>query len=250
MKKLIIFITLLLIGCSSVEKEPTKVYKTTEKDKVNFELHLKTDHSMMDAYDPFEQMNRRIYYFNYELDKWVGLPVSNSYKFFLPQTVRTGVKNFFSNLYEPISAVNGILVLDYKVVLTGVGRFLVNTTVGIVGLFDVASVIHLREKKRTLDETFATYGIGPGPYLILPFLGPSNLRNLTSRVTTFVLRAPLDPINVFTGELWEDIAIFGVKAVDMRSRIPFHAYSLGTPFEYEYIRMLYLRSSELKVEKK
>jgi len=261
MKKIIIFITLFLIGCSNTKVESstgeqtrlvqeTKVNKETNiEEKVDFELHLKAEHTMMDAYDPLEPLNRRIYYFNYELDKWIGLPVSNSYKFFFPETARTGVKNFFTNLYEPVSAVNGILILDYKVFLTSVGRFLVNSTAGVAGLFDVATMIHLNEKKMTLDDTFAIYGMGPGPYLILPFLGPSNLRNLTARLTTFVLRAPLDPINVFTGELWEDMAVLTLHAVDTRSRIPFEAYSMGTPFEYEYVRMLYLKAAELKVKK-
>jgi phospholipid-binding lipoprotein MlaA len=252
MKKIIILITVFLMGCSNVDTESSKKKDHSEVshvESVNFKLHLKAEHTMMDVYDPLEPLNRRIYYFNYEFDKWVGLPVSNSYKFFFPETARTGVKNFFANLYEPISAINGIFILDYKIFSVSIGRFLVNSTIGIAGLFDVATKIHLEEKKRTLDDTFAVYGIGTGPYLILPFLGPSNLRNVTAELITFVLREPLDPINVFTGELWEDIALLSIHAVDTRSRIPFEAYSMGTPFEYEYVRMLYLKAVKLKVKK-
>lgn len=249
MKKIFILITLILMGCSNVPTKEKVSSNKTEKIVVtkDSKLHLnyKTSH-LMDAYDPFESMNRRIYYFNYQFDNWVALPVSNSYKFFLPQTARTGVGNFFSNLYEPISAINGVLILDYKAVFTGLSRFFINTTIGIGGLFDVAKLMNIHRSEITLNDTLAVYGVKDGPYLILPFLGPSDLRNASSLLTTFVLRVPLDPISIYTGTLWEDIAIKGLDAVDIRSEIDFRYYSLGTPFEYEYVRLLYLRSMEIR----
>lgn len=250
MKKIFILITIIFIGCSNVEKNEV-TQKIDQKIVVenNFNLHLKDGESdIMDTYDPFESLNRRVYYFNYQFDNWVWLPVSNSYNFFLPQTIRTGVNNFFSNLYEPISTINGVLILDYKTVFTGIGRFFINTTIGVVGLFDVATLVDIPEHKVTLNDTLAIYGIKDGPYLILPFLGPSDLRNAGSLLTTFVLRAPLDPINVYGGSdsLWKDLTIKGVEAVDIRSEVDFQYYSLGTPFEYEYVRLLYLRSMEIR----
>ena len=251
MKKIFIFLTLIFIGCSNIEEKKELVHNTGGKRVVKneFRLHLNDGVShIMDAYDPFEPMNRRIYYFNYQFDYWVGLPVSNSYRFFLPQTIRTGVDNFFSNLYEPISAINGILILDFKILFTGIGRFFINTTAGIGGLFDVATIIKVPKLKTTLNDTLSVYGVKDGPYLILPFLGPSDLRNAGSMLTTFVLRVPLDPISVYTGALWEDVAIKSVEAVDIRSRISFQYYSLGTPFEYEYVRLLYLKSARIREE--
>jgi len=251
MKKIIILMTLVFIGCSNVKEknslEKIEKINTTQ----NFKLHLNNGKSnLMDAYDPFEPLNRRIYYFNYQFDNWVALPLSNSYKFFLPQTIRTGVGNFFSNLYEPISAINGILILDYKTIFAGVSRFLINTTIGIVGLFDVATYINIPEHKVTLNDTFSLYGIKDGPYLVLPFLGPSDLRNASSLLTTFILRVPLDPINIYSdsGYLLKDYAIKGLEVIDTRSEIDFRYYSLGTPFEYEYVRLLYLKS--IKIRKK
>lgn len=251
MKKIFILITLIFMGCSNIKVEEDVSYnrggkiEVTEKPK----LHLNDGESnIMDAYDPFEPLNRRIYYFNYQFDNWVALPVSNSYKFFLPQTIRTGVGNFFSNLYEPISAINGVLILDSKTIFTGIGRFFINTTVGVAGLFDVATLVKIPEHKVSLNDTLALYGVKDGPYLILPFLGPSDLRNASSLLTTFVLRAPLDPLNVYGGSdnLWKDLAVKGLEAVDVRSEVDFRYYSLGTPFEYEYVRLLYLRSMEIR----
>lgn len=239
------------MGCSNVKVEEDISYNRGGKIELpeKPKLHLNDGESnIMDAYDPFEPLNRRIYYFNYQFDNWVALPVSNSYKFFLPQTVRTGVGNFFSNLYEPISTINGVLILDYKTVFTGIGRFFINTTVGVVGLFDVATLIKIPEQKVTLNDTLAMYGVKDGPYLILPFLGPSDLRNASSLLTTFLLRAPLDPTNVYGGSdtLWKDLTIKGLEAVDVRSEVDFRYYGLGTPFEYEYVRLLYLRSMEAR----
>lgn len=252
MKKVFILITLIFMGCSNVkiaEKIPNNNNLETITTTEDFNLHLNGGNSdIMDAYDPFEPLNRRIYYFNYHFDYWVGLPASKSYKFFLPQTIRTGVGNFFNNLYEPISAINGVLILDYKTVFTGIGRFFINTTIGVVGLFDVATLVKIPEHKVTLNDTLALYGIKDGPYLILPFLGPSDLRNAGSLLTTFILRAPLDPINVYGGSdtLWKDLTVKGLEAVDVRSEVDFQYYSLGTPFEYEYVRLLYLRSMEIR----
>jgi phospholipid-binding lipoprotein MlaA len=251
MKKILILITLVFIGCSNVKVQEKSSIDKIEKINTtkNFKLHLNNGRSnIMDAYDPFEPMNRRIYYFNYQFDNWVALPVSNSYKFFLPQTIRTGVGNFFNNLYEPISAVNGILILDYKTTFTGIGRFFINTTVGIIGLFDVATHINIPGHKVTLNDTLSLYGIKDGPYLVLPFFGPSDLRNAGSLLTTFILRAPLDPINIYSdsGSLWQDYTIKGIEVVDTRSKVDFRYYSLGTPFEYEYVRLLYLKSMKLR----
>ncbi|MCS5423223.1 VacJ family lipoprotein, partial [Psychrilyobacter sp. S5] len=146
MKKIFILITLLFIGCSSVEVKEKVSSHEAEKIVVakDFKLHLKDGESdIMDTYDPLEPLNRRIYYFNYQFDNWVWLPISNSYNFFLPQTIRTGINNFFSNLYEPISAINGVLLLDSKTVFTGISRFIINTTIGVAGLFDVATLINI-----------------------------------------------------------------------------------------------------------
>ncbi|NDI78588.1 MULTISPECIES: MlaA family lipoprotein [Psychrilyobacter] len=243
MKKIFILITLLFIGCSSVEVKEKVSSHEAEKIVVakDFKLHLKDGESdIMDTYDPLEPLNRRIYYFNYQFDNWVWLPISNSYNFFLPQTIRTGINNFFSNLYEPISAINGVLLLDSKTVFTGISRFIINTTIGVAGLFDVATLINIPKRELTLNDTLAVYGVKDGPYLILPFLGPSDLRNAGSRLTTFAL----NPIH--SGSLETDLVIKGVEGVDTRSRTDFRYYSLGTPFEYEVVRLLYLKSMEIR----
>ena len=143
------------------------------------------------------------------------------------------------------------MILDSKTVFTGIGRFFINTTVGVAGLFDVASLIKIPEHKVTLNDTLAMYGVEDGPYLILPFLGPSDLRNAGSLLTTSILKVPLDPIKFYGGSesLWEYLSLTGLEAVDTRSGVGFRYFSLGTPFEYEYVRLLNLRSMELRKRK-
>ncbi|OQY42352.1 MAG: hypothetical protein B6227_02415 [Fusobacteriia bacterium 4572_74] len=129
---------------------------------------------------------------------------------------------------------------------TGIERFFINTTLGVAGLFDVATLVKIPEHKITLNDTLMMYGVKDGPYLIIPFLGPSDLRNAGAFLTTFILRAPLDPINIYSGTLEKDLTFAGLKTIDMRSKVDFRYYSLGTPFEYEYVRLLYLRFMEIR----
>ena len=248
MKKIIILITLIFMGCTNVQTQEKFSHKNIQQTDINEDFKLHSNNQkvhIIDAYDPFEPLNRRIYYFNYQFDNWVALPVSNSYKFFLPQTIRTGVGNFFNNLHEPISVLNGILILDYKTTLTGISRFVINSTLGVAGLFDVATLVNIPKHKVTLNDSMANYGVNRGPYLILPFLGPSDLRSATSLVITSVF---LDPVSLYgdPSTLWDNYSSIGVEAIDLRSKVDFQYYSLGTPFEYEYIRLLYLKSMEIR----
>lgn len=133
--------------------------------------------------DPFEPINRVFWDFNFEiLDRFLVKPATKAYITVTPQFIRSGLLNASENLSEPASAVNNLLQGKPVDSLTSVGRFLLNSTVGIVGLFDVASEMGLEVKEEDFGEVLGVWGVGTGPYLMLPALGPSDFRSFTGRV--------------------------------------------------------------------
>jgi phospholipid-binding lipoprotein MlaA len=127
--------------------------------------------------DPWETFNRKIFSFNEGLDQAVIRPVAVTYKTYTPELVQTGVSNFFGNLRDLWSAVNSALQAKPGDALENTGRFLVNTTVGIYGVFDVATHLGLQRHSEDLGQTLGRWGVGTGPYLVLPFFGPSSVRD-------------------------------------------------------------------------
>lgn len=138
---------------------------------------LGAPHALADeAADPWEGMNRKVQAFNDTADRFVLKPVAKGYRAVTPKPVRRGVGNFFTNLLTPVVALNQLLQGKPKEGGTDVMRFLVNTTLGVGGLFDVSSKVGLAAHEEDFDQTFARWGVGSGPYLVLPFLGPSTVR--------------------------------------------------------------------------
>jgi len=130
--------------------------------------------------DPLEAANRKVFAFNEGLDKVVLKPVATAYKAVVPAPARTGVGNFFSNLTEPWSAANLMLQGRPKDGLSDLGRFVTNTTVGGLGFVDMASDWGMPRHGEDFGRTLGTWGAGTGAYLVLPILGPSNVRDLAA----------------------------------------------------------------------
>ena len=130
-----------------------------------------------DPRDPFESYNRSVTRFNDNLDEAVLKPVAQTYVQVTPSPVRTGVKNFFGNLGDVWSTLNNAMQLKPKETVESLARVLVNTVVGIYGLFDVATPIGLQRHPEDLGQTLGYWGVPDGPYLVLPFFGPSTLRD-------------------------------------------------------------------------
>lgn len=132
--------------------------------------------------DPLEGINRPIHDFNMTADRWVLRPVALGYDTITPDPVQSGVSNFFRNLGEPVTVVNGLL--QGKPVESGRStlRFVLNSTVGILGLFDVATEVGLPHDERDLGQTLGKWGVASGPYIVVPFLGPSTIRDGTGRI--------------------------------------------------------------------
>lgn len=147
-----------------------------------------------DPEDPFESFNRAIYSFNDTLDKAVLKPVAQGYNAALPDPVNKGVSNFFSNIDDVVVVFNDLLQLKIGQAASDTARLLINTTIGILGLIDVASAMDLPKHDEDLGQSFGYWGIGTGPYLVLPFLGPSDIRDTVGLVGD----AYVDPLNEIT----------------------------------------------------
>ncbi len=128
-------------------------------------------------YDPLESFNRKMFWFNDEVDTWVLAPAATGWEKVLPRAVRTSVSNFFGNLRTPIVAVNDLLQAKLLPSAKDVGRFAVNTTVGVAGFFDPASRWGLERREQDFGATLGVWGVPAGPYLVLPLLGPSSPRD-------------------------------------------------------------------------
>jgi phospholipid-binding lipoprotein MlaA len=138
-----------------------------------------------DPRDPLEPVNRGIYHFNDAVDKTLVKPVAQGYKAVLPEIVRTGVTNFFSNIDDLRTAINNLLQFKFERAVSDVGRIVANTTFGIGGLFDVATGWGMEKHDEDFGQTLGYWGVGDGPFLMLPLLGPSNVRDLVGIATYF-----------------------------------------------------------------
>jgi phospholipid-binding lipoprotein MlaA len=141
--------------------------------------------------DPLEGMNRGIYKFNDMADKAVIKPVAKAYKTVTPSPVRKGVNNFFSNLGMLTTIVNDLLQLKFAHAFTDTGRFVINSTFGVLGVLDVASMDGIERRREDFGQTLGHWGVGTGPYLVLPFLGASNMRDFVGLIAD---TATTDPI--------------------------------------------------------
>ena len=145
--------------------------------------------------DPLEGLNRGIYKFNDTADKAVIKPIAGAYKAVLPSPIRTGVNNFFDNLGTFVTAINDLLQFKFSKAMDDAGRFVINSTVGILGVVDVASMDNVPKHNEDFGQTLGYWGVGNGPYLVLPFFGPSSLRDTTGLVVDTVAFDPISYID-------------------------------------------------------
>ena len=141
--------------------------------------------------DPLEGLNRGIYKFNDTADKAVIKPIAGAYKAVVPSPLRSGVNNFFDNLGTLITFFNDVLQFKFGHAMDDAGRFVVNSTVGVLGLFDVASMDNIPQHSEDFGQTLGHWGVGSGPYLVLPFIGPSSARDATGFAVDFSTFYPL-----------------------------------------------------------
>lgn len=141
--------------------------------------------------DPLEGMNRGIYKFNDVADKYAIKPVASAYKAVAPTPVRKGFNNFFNNLGSITTVLNDLLQLKFANAFTDAGRFIINSTFGVAGFVDVASMDNIPNHREDFGQTLGYWGVGNGPYLVLPFLGASTLRDTGGLVVDTVTTDPI-----------------------------------------------------------
>jgi phospholipid-binding lipoprotein MlaA len=164
--------------------------------------------------DPWEPFNRHMYTFNEGLDRVLLKPVATLYRDKVPPLMRTGVSNFFGNLGDAWSAVNALLQLRLPEFEENLARFHVNTMFGVFGIFDVASDLNIERHREDFGQTLGRWGVPAGPYLMLPFLGPSTLRD--------TLALPVDRRYDLVHRYWPSStrdAVYAVRAVDKRANL-------------------------------
>ncbi len=199
----------------------------------------------MYTYDPWERVNRFTYRFNARFDEAVFLPVANGYRR-IPSPIRSGIHNFFSNLSEVVSVVNYGLQVRLGGGVRSLGRFVINSTLGIGGLLDVASRMKLHNPSTGFSSTLSTWGVHPGPYLVIPILGPSTLRDGVGYLGDYGVNYAINVADLYRG--YQSYTLGTVNAVDTRASVGFRYYATGSPFEYEIIRFLYVHKRLIEDE--
>lgn len=156
-----------------------------------FDPFAKGGEGTVEEYDPWEPFNTKIFEFNRQVDRWVLKPVAKGYDFVMPNAAQVGISNFFYNLRFPPRLFNNLFQGKFRGAGVEVGRFLLNSTFGLGGFFDVAKDLDIKTPEEDTGQTLGFYGVPPGPYVVLPLLPPFNVRDLTG----FIGDIALNPIN-------------------------------------------------------
>ncbi|GAB3100213.1 VacJ family lipoprotein [Aestuariicella hydrocarbonica] len=186
--------------------------------------------------DPWEGFNRKIFVFNDTLDRYFLKPVAKGYRAVTPDPVETGVSNFFSNLLEVRNILNDVLQWKWLQASNDTGRLIVNSTAGVVGIFDVARHFGMpRSEGEDFGQTFAVWGAGEGAYLVLPFLGSSTVRD----VFGYPLGAYVHPVSSIDHIRTRNV-LMGADLLDTRAKL-LDAEDLLSGDKYSFIRDAYLQ---------
>ena len=252
--KIIIFIlSSVLISCSSIERADNHTFhddvrkssniESAERKEINQELAI-----LYGVDDPLGPLNRRVYYFNGMADRYVLKPAVTKYKYYTPDFFQKRFSNFFTNFGNISTALNSFLQLKFTQGFEYALRFGINSTVGILGLFDPATKLGIPQYKENLGMTLGYYGVGRGPYVVAPLLGPTNVRDFSAFAVNSYGVGQLDvyhPVGIDFRE-WYMGALYGFS-----TKVDTGIYFLDSDyvFEYEYMRFLSKKYNDL-VEKR
>lgn len=199
------------------------------------------DSSVYDDRDPLESVNRSIFAFNEVVDSNVARPVARGYNRITPEPVNDSVTNFFSNISEPGNILNSLLQGKGEAALISTGRFIFNTTFGLLGLVDVANYMELPEQDEDFGQTFGYWGVDTGPFLMLPFLGPSTVRDSAGMGVDYVVPDLMDEV-----ETPERYYLYGLYGIDLRASLLRYEDQI-TGDRYTFMRNAYLQRRQYQV---
>ena len=191
--------------------------------------------------DPFENINRKTFEFNENLDEKILKPTAKFYSKFPPR-IKNGITNFFNNLEEVDTCVNQLLQGKPKKSANDLTRFLINSTVGLGGFIDVASKMGLERHEEDFGQTLAVWGVGEGPYIMLPGLGPSTVRDTFSRPVSSFLS-----VTFHMTETDVNIALKSIDAIETRERL-LDVESLLSGDKYAFVKDAYIQSIKYEVK--
>ena len=217
--------TLFLSGCASTN--------SSEDSKSQYS----------DPRDPLESVNRVMWEFNYDvLDRFLVKPATKGYLAVTPKPVRTGLINVVENIEEPANILNNAMQGKVDGMMTSLARFLVNSTVGVLGIFDVASAMDLTVKEEDFGQTLGTYGLDTGPYLMLPARGPTDIRSTTGDIVDGLVF----PMNVLNSNV--TIFSFIIKGLDARANLLEREAALNNAIDpYGFVKNAYFQQLEFAV---
>jgi phospholipid-binding lipoprotein MlaA len=238
-----VLLTAMLAGCaatSALDKGTVPARNQLSEEERQADLPIR-------VYDPWEGTNRALYKFNAQFDRYVFIPAVDAYRFVTPDFVEDRVSAFFSNLTEFRNATNGVLQGRPQVAGRAVVRFVLNSTAGVLGFFDVATRWGVPQQPEDFGQTMGRWGVRSGPYLVVPLLGPSNSRDFGGFVTDSFIATTVPPESIVTDWVYFNPVMYVLYAVDLRRNIDFRYYGSGSPFEYDLVRFLYTKKREFEI---
>lgn len=191
--------------------------------------------------DPWEEANRRAFAFNDFFDRLVVRPAASTYNLFVPRFIRQGISNFFSNINDVNVLFNNLMQFKLDEALSDSGRILINSTIGLGGVLDVASDMGLRKNEEDFGQTLGAWGLGSGPYVVLPVFGASNLRDSFG----LVLDTMFNPIQ-YRDDKELRYSLYMLREVDTRSSL-LSLEELVTGDRYLFFREAYVQRREYLV---
>ncbi len=244
----------LLGGCASADKTQQQQAMTNASDSatpVVMQEQSQPDLASQpqvadegDPRDPLESFNRTMWDFNWDiLDKYILRPVTVVYVDYMPQFARTGLHNMALNLEEPSNTVNNMLQGKVGDSFVSLGRFLLNSTFGLLGTIDVAKELGMERKEEEFGEVLGKWGVGTGPYVMVPAMGPNDVR---SGVGDYVDSSyfPLDALNFYVSAFR-----FGIKALENRAELMGQEQQLENALDpYTFVKEAYFQNLEFKVK--
>jgi len=244
---LALMLSLSLVGCAY-----TSVNSQAEVPPMHSISEFR-DQPFAEVADPWEGFNRNMYRFNFYFDKYLFLPVVNSYEFVTPTFIQERISGFYNNLGEVRNLTNSLFQLKGTESVKTLGRFVTNSTLGLGGMFDPATRFGLERHNEDFGKTLCYWGTGSGPYLVLPVFGPSSVRDTGGLAVdtgiSYGIYAGIDPFGNTGNSFAIGAGITTLEAIDTRHQQSFRYYDSGYPFEYYMVRFFYHEKREIESAK-